>query len=224
MRAPRTGYLRYGKRALDVALAAVALFLALPMLLLIASVSALVLREAPWFVQSRPGLNGKLFRCLKLKTLRTLIGADGSLLPDASRLTWWGSLLRRGSVDELPQLWNVLRGEMSLVGPRPLLPEYSAHYSERQRQRERVRPGLTGPAQLAGRNSLSWPDQLELDALYSERVSLLLDLALLLRTPLYLLRGLVFGTGIRAKEHATRPSFLESAKRANANSTSSLAL
>jgi sugar transferase EpsL len=209
MLAPSAGYLRYGKRALDVVLASVALVLALPLLVLIASLSALLLREAPWFVQARPGLHGQLFRCLKLKSLRTVYGADGSLLPDESRLNAWGRLLRRSSIDELPQLWNVLRGEMSLVGPRPLLPEYAAHYTDRERTREHVRPGLTGPAQLAGRNSLSWPEQLELDARYAEQISLVLDIRLLVRTPLYLLKGIVAGTGISAAGHATRPSFLE---------------
>jgi len=221
MLAPSTGYLRYGKRALDVVLATVALVLALPLLVLVASLSALMLREAPWFVQARPGLHGKLFRCLKLKSLRTVYGADGSLSPDEERLTSWGRLLRRSSIDELPQLWNVLKGEMSLIGPRPLLPAYTAHYTDRQRLRLQVRPGLTGLAQLAGRNSLSWSEQLELDARYAEQVSLWVDLKLLLRTPFYLLNGIVAGTGISAEGHATRPSFLMMPRATDSPSISS---
>lgn len=221
MRAPSSGYLRYGKRTLDVVLGAVALVLALPLLVLVASLSALMFREAPWFVQARPGLHGTLFWCYKLKTLRTLYGVKGAILPDADRLTWWGRLLRRSSIDELPQLWNVLRGDMSLVGPRPLLPEYAAHYTDRERTREHVRPGLTGPAQLAGRNSLSWPEQLELDARYAEQISLVLDIRLLVRTPLYLLKGIVAGTGISAAGHATRPSFLAMHRGAETSSISS---
>jgi lipopolysaccharide/colanic/teichoic acid biosynthesis glycosyltransferase len=163
----------------------------------------IALLEQPFFIQMRIGRGERAFRLVKLKTLRTRRDASGALLPDAERLSAYGRWLRASSLDELPQLLHVLRGQMSLVGPRPLLPDYLPHYNERQRLRHRVRPGLTGLAQISGRNALSWAEQLELDAQYAERQSLGLDLRVLWATP-----GAWLGRrGIAAAGHATRPRF-----------------
>ena len=196
-------YARWGQRALDLLIGIPLALLALPVVALLALVGWLVLREQPFFIQMRVGRGERPFRLVKLKTLRTRRDSSGALLPDAERLSAYGRWLRASSLDELPQLLHVLLGQMSLVGPRPLLPEYLPHYSERQRQRHCVRPGLTGLAQISGRNALSWAEQLELDAQYAERQSLGLDLRMLWATP-----GAWLGRrGIVAEGHATRPRF-----------------
>ncbi len=134
------------------------------------------------FRQMRPGLNGRPFEMVKFRTMKDAIGADGSPLPDAERLTQFGRWLRATSLDELPELWNVLKGEMSLVGPRPLLMEYLPLYSPEQSRRHEVRPGITGWAQVNGRNAVSWERKFELDVWYVDRHSLWLDLRILLIT------------------------------------------
>jgi len=164
------------KRALDLVLASAALVLLSPVLAL-AGLAVLVLMGAPaLFRQERVGKDGEPFEIVKL---RTMLQGDGS---DEDRLTAVGRFLRSSSIDELPQLWSVIRGEMSLVGPRPLLPEYVPLYSDRQARRHEVRPGITGLAQVSGRNDLGWPERLELDVEYVETQSLRLDLAILGRT------------------------------------------
>ena len=155
------------------------------------------------FVQERPGLHGRPFRLRKLRTMHHVHDPQGRLLPDAARLTPIGRWLRAVSVDELPQLLNVLRGEMSLVGPRPLLPAYLDRYSPRQARRHEVRPGLTGWAQVHGRNAVDWSERLELDVWYVEHVGPLLDLRILGLTALRLLRP----SGIAYAGHATMPEF-----------------
>jgi len=185
------------KRALDLALALPLLAAAaLPMLAI-----ALALRAtcgAPvLFRQTRPGLGGRPFTLFKFRTMR-----DGPE-PDAQRLTPLGRFLRAASLDELPQLWNVVRGDMSLVGPRPLLPQYLERYTPRQACRHDVPPGITGLAQVEGRNALGWDERLELDALYVERQSLALDLRLLART----VAAVVSRRGVSASGHATMPEF-----------------
>lgn len=155
--------------------------LALPLLVLMA-VIRVRLGSPVFFRQVRPGLGGEPFELIKFRTMTDARDPSGRLLPDAQRLTTLGRLLRATSVDELPELWNVLRGDMSLVGPRPLLMRYLPYYTERERVRHRVRPGLTGWAQLHGRNTVSWNERLALDVWYVENRTLLLDLKIMLQT------------------------------------------
>jgi len=167
------------RRAVDVLVAAVGLLLTAPFLLSIAAAIRLRLGTPVLFRQQRSGLDGQEFSICKFRTMRAE-AYPGE--PDAARTPPFGLLLRAFSLDELPQLYNVLRGEMSLIGPRPTLPEQVAHYSAHQRRRLEIRPGLTGWAQVSGRNSLTWPERIELDIAYIDRRSLALDLRILQRT------------------------------------------
>ena len=155
------------------------------------------------FTQVRPGLHGKPFRMVKFRTMTDARGPDGQLLPDAERLTPFGRWLRATSLDELPELWNVLRGEMSLVGPRPLLMEYLPLYSPEQARRHEVRPGITGWAQVNGRNAISWADKFALDVWYVDHRSLWLDVRILWLT----VRKVLVRDGISAAGEATMPRF-----------------
>lgn len=176
------------KRLFDFLAAGLALvLLALPLLVL-TSIIRYKLGSPVLFRQTRPGLGGQPFELIKFRTMTDARDAAGELLPDTERLTPFGRLLRATSLDELPELWNVLRGDMSLVGPRPLLMRYLPYYSEQEAKRHRVRPGLTGWAQLHGRNTLSWDERLALDVWYVENRSMLLDLRILLQTVLMVLR------------------------------------
>jgi len=191
------------KRAFDITVAAAALLVASPLLPLVAIAVRVNLGSAVLFRQQRPGLHGRPFTMVKFRTMRDAIGRDGRPLPDADRLTTFGKLLRSTSLDELPELWNVLRGEMSLVGPRPLLMEYLDRYTPEQSRRHDVRPGVTGWAQVHGRNALSWEERFRLDVWYVEHRSLRLDLHILLRTITIVLRR----TGVSAKGEATMSAF-----------------
>ena len=200
-------YARRGKRLLDVALALALLPPALP-LLAAGALLAAAQNRGPWlFRQARPGRHGRLFTLYKLQTMTDACDAHGQLLPDAERLPPVGRWLRATSLDELPQLWNVLRGDLSLVGPRPLLPQYLPLYSPRQARRHLVRPGLTGWAQVHGRNALSWEEKFALDGWYVEHLSLALDLKILGRTAGRVLRG----AGVAAPGQATTEAFRGSA-------------
>ncbi|AWT37697.1 UDP-phosphate galactose phosphotransferase [Deinococcus arenae] len=170
------------KRPLDALAAVVLLLLTWPLLLLIALAVRVDLGRPVLFRQVRPGQHGQLFTMMKFRTMRDATDASGTPLPDAARLTRFGQLLRASSLDELPELINVLRGEMSLVGPRPLLPEYLPRYSPQQARRHEVRPGLTGWAQVNGRNALTWERKFALDVWYVDHASLALDLRILLLT------------------------------------------
>lgn len=170
------------KRALDVMVSLLALALLLPVLISVAVYVKARLGSPVIFQQTRPGLKGRPFKLLKFRTLTDEVGADGLLLPDEKRLTPAGSLLRSTSLDELPAFWNVLVGDMSLVGPRPLLMEYLDLYTPEQARRLDVRPGITGWAQINGRNSLSWEDKFAHDVWYVNNRTLLLDLKILFRT------------------------------------------
>jgi sugar transferase EpsL len=192
-----------GKRLLDVTLALIALAALSPLLLLLAAGVWLVMGVPVLFSQERPGRNGKPFRLLKFRTMSDERDAQGQLLPDERRLGAFGRALRSTSLDELPELFNVLWGQMSLVGPRPLLVQYLERYDATQRRRHDVRPGITGWAQVNGRNALAWPERLALDVWYVDHVSLKLDAAIVLRT-----FGEVFGRkGIHAEGSATMPEF-----------------
>ena len=175
------------KRILDVVFAFVFLFLLSPVLLVTALLVRIKLGSPVIFRQSRGGLYGREFMILKFRTMADKRDSEGRLLPDAERLTGLGSFLRRTSIDELPQVINILRGEMSFVGPRPQLAEFLPHYTEKEKLRHTVRPGLTGLAQVKGRNSIPWSERFELDVEYAESVSLLLDLKIVFLTLITLL-------------------------------------
>ncbi len=196
-------YRRGGKRALDLTLLVLLAPVALPLGLLVALAVALSLGRPVLFSQTRPGKDERLFLLRKFRTMTDARDRAGAPLPDDRRLTRFGGWLRRTSLDELPELWNVLTGDMSLVGPRPLLPEYLPRYDARQRRRHEIRPGITGWAQVNGRNAIEWDEKLELDVRYVERLGPALDLRILLRTA-----GVVLtGRGVSASGHSTMPRF-----------------
>jgi len=182
--------------------------LALPMLLLAAMVR-MKLGAPVLFRQVRPGKDGLPFEMIKFRTMRDAFGEDGRPLPDAERMTSFGQLLRASSLDELPELWNVLKGDMSLVGPRPLLMEYLPLYSPEQYRRHDVRPGITGWAQVNGRNALSWEEKFRLDVWYVDNQSIWLDLKILLLT----VKKVLIRDGINAAGEATMPKFTGSRDR-----------
>jgi lipopolysaccharide/colanic/teichoic acid biosynthesis glycosyltransferase len=195
----------YLKRVFDVVVSATALVVLAPVMGLIALAVWRTMGRPVLFRQVRPGLHGKPFVMYKFRTMRDLRDAEGKLLPDEARLTPFGRWLRSTSLDELPELLNVLRGEMSLVGPRPLLMEYLDRYTPEQARRHEVKPGITGWAQIHGRNNLSWDERFKLDVWYVDNWSLWLDLKILWRTLWMVLRR----EGISAQGHATMPRFGE---------------
>ncbi len=200
---PRGYYGRRGKRVLDVVLAGSALVLLLPVQGVIAILVRRRLGSPVLFRQTRPGLAGRPFDILKFRTMTDAVGMDDRLLPDSQRLTRFGQLLRSTSLDELPELWNVVRGDMSLVGPRPLLMQYLPRYTAEQARRHLVRPGVTGLAQINGRNAASWEDRLAMDTWYVDNVCLALDVRILVGTVM----AVVTRRGISADGHATAPEF-----------------
>jgi sugar transferase EpsL len=191
------------KRVLDIVLAGTLLVLGAPLLILLFLLVRFTLGSPALFVQVRPGVHGHPFRLYKFRTMRDARDGSGQPLPDELRLTPFGNWLRSTSLDELPELINVLRGDMSLVGPRPLLMEYLPLYSPEQRRRHEVRPGITGWAQVNGRNALTWPRKFELDVWYVDHRSLLLDLRILWLTIASVLRR----ENINASGEATAPRF-----------------
>ncbi|WP_346308538.1 sugar transferase [Limnohabitans sp.] len=191
------------KRLFDLAASAIGLLLLAVPLALMAWQVRRKLGSPVLFTQVRPGLHGKPFRMVKFRTMTDARDASGALLPDAQRLTPFGRFLRASSLDELPELWNVLRGEMSLVGPRPLLMEYLPLYSPEQARRHEVRPGITGWAQVNGRNAISWADKFALDVWYVDHRSLWLDVRILWLT----VRKVLVRDGISAAGEATMPRF-----------------
>jgi lipopolysaccharide/colanic/teichoic acid biosynthesis glycosyltransferase len=202
-------YRRAGKRLLDLLLTLPALLVLAPLFLLLALLVRLKLGSPILFRQRRPGINGRAFTLLKFRTMTDARDRDGGLLPDAERLTRFGRFLRATSLDELPELFKVLKGDMSLVGPRPLLMEYLDRYTPEQARRHEVKPGLTGWAQINGRNALAWEDKFKLDVWYVDRVSFRLDLKILVLTLLRLIKR----EGISAEGHATMPFFLGSERK-----------
>jgi lipopolysaccharide/colanic/teichoic acid biosynthesis glycosyltransferase len=192
------------KRVFDLVVAMVALVVLMPVMLIVAALVRVFLGGPVIFRQARPGLRGGIFTCLKFRTMTNARGADGELLPDGDRLTAFGRFLRRSSFDELPELLNVIRGEMSLVGPRPLLTQYLERYTPEQMRRHEIKPGITGWAQINGRNALEWKQRFELDVWYVDHRSFWLDLVILVKTVWHVFRG----NGIAKAGHATMTEFL----------------
>ena len=176
-------YKNYIKRIIDLLLAVIGFLIISPVFLLLWLLLAVANKGAgAFFTQPRPGKNERIFRVIKFKTMTDERDSEGNLLPDAERLTKIGKFVRSTSLDEIPQLLNVIKGDMSLIGPRPLLVQYLPLYDEKQKRRHEVRPGITGWAQVNGRNAISWEEKFELDVWYVEHVSFLLDIKILLKT------------------------------------------
>lgn len=197
------------KRLFDLLLVLVSAPLWLPLLLFVALLVRLKLGAPILFRQKRPGLNGEIFEMIKFRTMTGTRDASGALLPDSERLPPFGVWLRSTSLDELPELLNVLKGDMSIVGPRPLLVQYLDRYSPRQARRHEVRPGLTGWAQVNGRNALSWEDKFEFDIWYIDHQTLRFDVYVILKT----LGVLIKRNGVSSSDSVTMPEFLGSQKR-----------
>ena len=196
------------KRAIDFIVALVGLAICSPILLSIAVVVRIKLGSPVLFTQVRPGLHGRPFRIFKFRTMTDAHDPTGNILPDNIRLTNFGEHLRSTSLDELPELWNVLKGDMSLVGPRPLLMQYLPLYSSEQALRHEVRPGITGWAQVNGRNALSWEEKFNLDVWYVNNMSLMLDFRILLMTVIRVLRS----DSISQDGHVTSDKFVGNSK------------
>lgn len=191
------------KRLMDFAAAICCLILLAPFFLFIILAVRFNLGSPVFFTQMRPGLNGKSFRMVKFRTMTDACDVSGQLLPDVERLKPFGKFLRSTSLDELPELWNVIKGEMSLVGPRPLLSEYLPLYSSEQARRHLVRPGITGWAQVNGRNALSWEEKFNLDTWYVDNRSFWLDIKILILT----IKKVLVRDGVSADGEATMPRF-----------------
>ena len=196
-------YARYIKRILDVLLSGCALIVLSPVLLIVAVLVRTKLGSPVIFCQERPGKNEKIFKMYKFRSMTDARDENGELLPDEVRLTHFGKVLRSTSLDELPELWNIFKGDMSIVGPRPLLVKYLPRYNEEQHHRHDVTPGLTGWAQVNGRNALSWEDKFRLDVWYSEHVSFLLDVKVILLT----VKCVLHHEGISGGSSATMEEF-----------------
>ena len=196
-------YARYIKRILDVLLSGCALIVLSPVLLVVAVLVRTKLGSPVIFSQERPGKNEKIFKMYKFRSMTDARDENGELLPDELRLTHFGKVLRSTSLDELPELWNIFKGDMSIVGPRPLLVKYLPLYSEEQHHRHDVMPGLTGWAQVNGRNAISWEDKFRLDVWYSEHVSFLLDVKVIFLT----VRCVLHHEGISGADSATMEEF-----------------
>ncbi|MBE6556384.1 MAG: sugar transferase [Ruminococcaceae bacterium] len=214
-------YARFFKRVLDFLLSLMALLVLSPVLLILAIVGAFAMRGNPFFTQLRPGKISKktgeerIFRLVKFRTMSNKKDENGNLLPDELRLNTYGKILRSTSLDELPELWNILKGDMSIVGPRPLLVKYLPLYSEEQRRRHEVRPGLTGFAQVHGRNAVSWEEKFSMDVQYVDHITFLGDLKIIFGTV-----GAVFKRdGITSQTSATMEEFMGDETRSSSKET-----
>jgi len=194
------------KRLLDIIIASIALILLSPLYAYVAYKVKKNLGSPVLFRQVRPGLNGKPFEMIKFRTMKDAVDAQGNPLPDSERLTPFGKMLRSTSLDEMPELWNVIKGDMSVVGPRPLLMEYLPLYNEEQAKRQNVRPGMTGHAQVNGRNAISWEEKFKLDTWYVENQSILLDFKIMLKT----VKKVLAKDDISAEGEATMTRFIGS--------------
>lgn len=181
-------YKKYFKRVLDITISIILLLFTSPLLIICMIALFFANKTSPFFFQMRPGQNERLFTIIKFKTMNDLNDIDGNLLPDENRLTTVGKIIRKLSIDELPQLYNVMKGDMSLIGPRPLLIEYLSLYNNNQKRRHEVKPGITGWAQVNGRNAISWKDKFVLDVWYVDNVSFTLDLKIIFLTLVKILK------------------------------------
>ena len=202
----RTFYDKYIKRLIDFILSFLAIIILSPVLLIVAILVRIKLGKPVIFKQQRPGLDEKIFTMYKFRTMTNEKDKDGNLLPDEVRLAKFGKMLRSTSLDELPELFNILKGDMAIVGPRPLLVKYLPLYNERQKRRHFVRPGVTGYAQVNGRNSISWEEKFELDCSYIDNVSFRMDVHVLFKT----LKTVVAREGINSENDATMEDFKSS--------------
>ena len=197
-------YAKYFKRMIDFTLSLLALIVLSPVLLVLTVVGAVKMKGNPFFTQLRPGKDEKIFKLIKFRSMTCEKDADGNLLPDEQRLTRYGKILRSTSLDELPELFNILRGDMSIVGPRPLLVRYLPRYNEQQKHRHDVRPGLTGYAQVNGRNAITWEEKFCLDVEYAKNITFLGDIKIVFDTVVAVLRR----DGISSETSATMEEFM----------------
>ena len=196
-------YARFFKRLIDFVLSLLAIIVLFPVLLILTVIGAVKMKGNPFFTQERPGKNEKIFKLIKFRSMTCEKDKNGKLLPDEQRLTTYGKTLRSTSLDELPELFNILVGDMSIVGPRPLLAKYLPLYSEEQRRRHSVRPGLTGYAQVNGRNTISWTEKFRLDVEYVDNITFLGDVKIIWKTVMSVLRR----EGISSETSATMEEF-----------------
>lgn len=200
---PKGLYERFFKRLLDFVLSLCALLVLSPILLLLSALGIVKMKGNPFFSQERPGWHEKIFRLYKFRTMTNEKDKNGELLPDEKRLIPYGRFLRSTSLDELPELWNILKGDMSIIGPRPLLVKYLPLYNEEQHHRHDVRPGLTGYAQSHGRNTVTWEDKFRMDVWYTRNVSFRVDLSIFFRTIMAVLKR----EGISSESSVTMEEF-----------------
>lgn len=196
-------YINFLKPLLDLIISLFGILILSLVFVLVILVLFFVNNGKVFFIQDRPGKNGRIFKIIKFKTMSDARDEKGNLLPDAERLTFVGRIIRKASLDEMPQLINVLKGDMSLVGPRPLLPEYLPLYNSFQKRRHEVKPGITGWAQINGRNAITWQEKFELDVWYVENVSFWLDVKIIFLT----IKKVLFSEGINAEGEATIIAF-----------------
>lgn len=196
-------YKNYFKTLIDKILSLLGMVFLCPIFIVVTFALLIDNKGKAFFTQDRPGKDGKIFKIIKFKTMNDNKDALGNLLPDADRLTFFGSIVRKTSIDELPQLFNVLKGDMSLIGPRPLLPEYLPHYTERQKIRHHIKPGITGWAQINGRNAIEWNKKFEFDVWYVENLSFILDLQIMFLT----IKKVINFEGINRLEGANNIAF-----------------
>ena len=196
-------YKRFLKRVVDIIISLGGLLISAPVIVLVLFFVFLKTKENPFFLQKRPGLNEKFFTLIKLRTMANIYDNKGNLLPDNERQTGWGKFLRKRSIDEILQLVNVLKGDMSLIGPRPLLPEYLPLYSDFQKRRHLVKPGITGWAQINGRNLISWQQKFIFDVWYIDNLSFKLDMQIFLQT----IKKVLKKEGVNRTEEFSMPMF-----------------
>ncbi len=196
-------YAKYIKRILDFTLSLCAVILLSPLLLVLILLGAVFMRGNPFFVQKRPGKNEKIFKLIKFRTMDNRKDKDGNLLPDEVRLNGYGKFLRSTSLDELPELFNIIKGDMAIVGPRPLLVQYLPLYNDKQKRRHEVLPGLTGWAQVNGRNSISWTERFELDIEYVDNIAFKKDIQIIIMT----VKSVFLQKGISSETSATMEDF-----------------
>lgn len=204
---------KYIKRFFDIFSSFLALVVLSPILLILIVVGAFVMKGNPFFTQQRPGKNEKIFKLIKFRTMTNAKDKDGNLLPDADRLTKYGEFLRNTSLDELPELINILKGDMSVIGPRPLLVEYIPRYNAHQHRRHEVRPGLSGWAQVNGRNTVSWEDKFDMDVEYVDNYNLVMDIKILFMTVFNVLKR----EGISSDTSATMEVFMGTSEKEEVN-------